>query len=76
MQLIILLACTSDTHVWETNECVCAIDHYQTSAATDTTAAVCAPCPDGTKTNGATNSDACSCKYGQIINHSYSLVVI
>lgn len=50
------------------NECVCAVQYYQTSPATDSDPPGCTACPPGT-TTADTNSqdiDAC-CKYDTII---------
>ena len=61
---IFLTVCSSDTHVWETDECICAIDHYQTASANETSAPVCTACPPGSTTKDVTNSSEC-CKYSK-----------
>ena len=66
LQFMFLLVCSSETHDWKVNGCVCAVDHYQTTAANETTAPVCTACPPGSTTKGSTNSSAC-CKYNIII---------
>ena len=66
LHFFIHLVCASDTHVWETNDCVCTIDYYQTTAANETAAAVCTACPPGSATNGITKSSECG-KYSQEI---------
>ena len=68
VQFIIFSVCISDTHAWETNECVCAEDYYQTTSANETVAAVCTACPPGSTTDGSRNSSACG-KYGKNVIH-------
>ena len=77
VQFIIFLDCTSDAHIWDTElqTCVCEVDYYQTAEGNQNDPPTCTPCPDGTTTNGGTNSDVCSCKYGQRIIH-YSQIVL
>ena len=65
VQFIFLLVCPSETHVWGTNECICAMDHYQTAAANETAAPVCTACPPGSTTDSKTNSSACG-KYNEM----------
>ena len=59
LKFIILSVCTSSTHAWERNECVCALDYYEITAANETAAAVCTACPPGSATDGITNSSVC-----------------
>ena len=76
VQLIIFVDCTLEGQVMDTvnGECVCAEDYYQTS--TGDGALVCAECPTGSSTNGATNSqDISACgRYSKIIIHALVLI--
>ena len=60
------LVCSSEAYVWDTNECICAVDHYQTAAANETAAAMCIACPPGSTTESNTNSSEC-CKYNKAV---------
>ena len=58
--------------MWDSNECVCTTDYYETAAANETAAPVCTACPPESTTEGSTNSSACG-KHSII---SFSFLVI
>ena len=69
VQFIFLSVCSSETHVWDSNECVCTTDYYETAAANETAAPVCTACPPESTTEGSTNSSACG-------KHSIIIILI